>query len=223
MNRVAQKIKDARRKAGMTEKQLAKKCGLGVSYILQVESGKKIINEKTADRILAVLGEEIALVDVGDSRQEEEVQPARRKSAASATYTVEPNEQWASALEGVIKKYPIHAMRTGQTLGKKEMVIQGKKVEGHHPDKLIFVRVDSDETTGLRIKKGDTVMVMKTKEIQNNGIYLLKKGKQQIIRKVRRDKNQLYLAKDHSGSVSEIVAMNEMELVGKCIRVEFEL
>ena len=50
MNRVAQKIKDARLKSGMSEKQLAKKCGLSVSYILQIETGKKIINEKMADK-----------------------------------------------------------------------------------------------------------------------------------------------------------------------------
>ena len=56
MNRLAVKIKEARIKAGLTEKQLAKKCGLSVSYIIQIESGKKIVNESVADKILKSLG-----------------------------------------------------------------------------------------------------------------------------------------------------------------------
>lgn len=223
MNRIAQKIKDARLKAGMSEKQLAKKCGLSVSYIMQIETGKKIINEKMADKILAVLGEEIALVEFSDDKEEQQRPVRASKPVQSSNFTVEPNEQWSSALEGVIKKYPVYAIRTGQTAGQKEMVIRGKKVEGHHPDKLMFVKVSSDETSGLRIKNGDIVMVLKTKEIQNNGIYLLKKGKQQIIRKLRKEKNQLHLSKDHSGPVSEIVSMNEIQLIGKCIKVEFDI
>lgn len=221
MNRIAQKIKDARLKSGMSEKQLAKKCGLSVSYILQIETGKKIINEKMADKILAVLGEEIALVEVSDVKEEKPIKASR--PVQQAAYTVEPTEQWASALEGVIKKYPIYAARTGQVVGKKELTIQSKKVEGHHPDKLMFVKVSSDETSALRIKNGDVVMVLKTKEIQNNGIYLIKKGNQQIIRKIRKEKNQLHLSKDHSGSVSEIVSIGEVQLIGRCIKVEFSL
>ncbi len=41
MNRLAEKIKKARLNAKLTEKELAKKCGLSVNYIIQIESGKK--------------------------------------------------------------------------------------------------------------------------------------------------------------------------------------
>lgn len=220
MNRVAQKIKDARLKSGMSEKQLAKKCGVSVSYILQIETGKKIINEKMADKILAVLGEEIALVEVSDVKEEK---PVRAAKTPSSNYTVEPNDQWLNALEGVIKNFPIVDNRTKKTVGKKELPIIGKKVEGHHPDKIMFVRAAGNDMEAMRIENGDVVMVLKTKEIQNNALYLLEMNNQMLIRKIRRENDKLRLSRDHAERYSELVPIKSVQLLGRCIRVEISL
>ncbi len=45
MSRVSDKIKEARLKKGLTQKQLAKKLGVAENFINEVESGRKIINE----------------------------------------------------------------------------------------------------------------------------------------------------------------------------------
>jgi transcriptional regulator with XRE-family HTH domain len=222
MNRIAEKIQKARRKAGLSEKQLAKKCGLAASYIMQVETGKKIINEATADKILGVLGEEIAMFDVTDMKEEEK--PVRvSKPVQAARYTVEPNEQWANALAGVIEKFPIYECRNNQVVGYKELPILGKKVEGFHPDKLLFVKASNNEAEALRIKNGDMVMVLKTKEIQNNSIYLIEVGNQRIIRKLRRESSKVRLFRNHIDAASELVSLAEIKLIGRCIRVEFSL
>jgi transcriptional regulator with XRE-family HTH domain len=223
MNRIAEKIQTARRKAGLSEKQLAKKCGLAASYIMQVETGKKIINEATADRILAALGEEIALVDVSDMREEPQQAVRTKRPVQSPSFTVEPNEQWANALEGVIKKYPIFENKTNKAVGMKELPIIGKKVEGHHPDKLLFVKASNNEVEALRIKSGDVVMVLKTKEIQNNNIYLLEVGKERIIRKARKENNKVRLFRNHIDAGSELLPMADIKLIGKCIKVEISL
>jgi len=221
MNRVAQKIKDARLKSGMSEKQLAKKCGLSVSYILQIETGKKIINEKMADKILAVLGEEIALVEFSEAKEEK---PARvKKTQAAASFAVEPNEQWMNALEGVIKKFPIVDNRTKKTVGKKELPIIGKKVEGYHADKIMFVRASGNDMEAMRIESGDVVMVLKTREIQNNALYLLEMNNQRLIRKIRRENDKLRLSRDQAERYSELVPIKSVNLIGRCIRVEVSL
>ena len=223
MNRIAEKIQTARRKAGLSEKQLAKKCGLAASYIMQVETGKKIINEATADRILGALGEEIVLVEASDLREEQQ-QPVRaKKPLQSASFTVEPNEQWANALEGVIKKYPIFESKTNKAVGMKELPIIGKKVEGHHPDKLLFVKASNNEVEALRIKNGDVVAVLKTKEIENNHIYLLEIGNQRMIRKVRKENNKVRLFKNHIDAGSELVSTADIKVIGKCMKVEISL
>ncbi len=225
MNRIAEKIQQARRKAGLSEKQLAKKCGLAASYIMQVETGKKIINEATADKILGVLGEEIVFINVTGKKEEEEPQrPARvSRPVKPAGFTVEPNEQWANALAGVIEKFPIHECRNNKVVGYKELPILGKKVEGYHPEKILFVKASNQEAEALRIKKGDIVMVLKTKEIQNNNIYLIEIDKQRVIRKIRKENNQARLFKNQIDTSSELVAMAEIKVIGRCIKVEFSL
>ncbi|HBG75412.1 MAG TPA: DNA-binding protein, partial [Clostridiales bacterium] len=45
MNRLGQKVKEARIKKGWTPKALAKKAGISESYLLEAEDGKKIMNE----------------------------------------------------------------------------------------------------------------------------------------------------------------------------------
>lgn len=221
MNRVAQKIKDARLKSGMSEKQLAKKCGLSVSYILQIETGKKIINEKMADKILAVLGEEIALVEFSDAKEEKPAKPMKQQTQAS--FVAEPNEQWMDALGGVIKKYPVVDNRTKKNVGKKELPIIAKKVEGYHPDKIMFVRAAGNDMEAMRIESGDVVMVLKTKEIQNNALYLLEMNNQRLIRKVRRENDKIRLSRDQAERYSELVPLKSVNLIGRCIRVEVSL
>ena len=56
MSRLGDTIQKARIKARMTEKALGRKCGLAESFIKDVESGRKIVSDEQAQRILKVLG-----------------------------------------------------------------------------------------------------------------------------------------------------------------------
>mgnify|MGYP006392078815 FL=1 len=56
MSRLGDTIQKARIKAKMTEKALGRKCGLAESFIKDVESGRKIVSDEQAQRILKVLG-----------------------------------------------------------------------------------------------------------------------------------------------------------------------
>ena len=48
MSRVGEKIKEARLKAGMTQKALGKKLGVAEKFINEVEIGRKIVQESFA-------------------------------------------------------------------------------------------------------------------------------------------------------------------------------
>lgn len=225
MNRLAKKIKDARQKSGLSEKELAKRCGLSASYIIQIESGKKIINEKAADNILKVLGTKAEMLEETSQREEmaTKKEKPKAKKAQPITYSVEPNAQWASALAGVIKKYNVVDCLSNKTVSYKELPIISKKVEGHNPDRIMFIKVSDDELEVLRINKGDVVTVLMTKEVQNDNLYLVIIDGKRYIRKVRKENNCYTFSKGVKSNQPVRVEKQRVEILGKCLKVEFDL
>lgn len=224
MNRMAIKIKEARIKAGLSEKELAKKCGLSVNYIIQIESGKKIINEKAADNILKSLGEKVEMLEDLSAKEEKEIvaKPVK-KPTQTVNYAINPSPQWESALAGVLKKYAIVDCYTDKVIGYKELPIIGKKVEGHNPDRLLFVQASNNEMESLRVKRGDVVTVMMTSEVENNQLYVLEISGKRIIRQLRRENNKLRLSKGAIEFDDQLIDLKTAHIIGKCIKVEFDL
>lgn len=223
MNRIAKKIQDARKKAGLSEKELAKKCGLSVGYIIQIESGKKIINEKVADKILNSLGE--SAVIMAPVREEVKEEPKKvKKQAPKHTTIVEPTGQWADALAGVIKKYPIYSGQMKDAVAQRDLPILDKKIEGHHPDKIIFMETPSDDLKSKRIHKGDILTLVKTKDLSNNKIYIYKLMNSVHIGVLRKESNRkIAILSDKTGREPIVVDEKRVEIVGRVIKVEFTL
>lgn len=226
MNRIALKIREARIKAGLNEKQLAKKCGLSVGYIIQIESGKKIVKEELADKILTSLGEKVAELDDGDNNittpKEETAKP--KIEIVEHTNVVTPNSQWAHALSGVIKKYPVYDCQGTKIVEYKELPIVGKKIEGHHPDKIMFLLAPSDELISKRIKRRDILTLSITKEIENNAPYIYEIEKTRYIGLLKKEGNkQIGILNPDTGEVSKKIDQKSVKIIGKCIRVEFRI
>ncbi|PAB60130.1 helix-turn-helix domain-containing protein [Anaeromicrobium sediminis] len=221
MNRLAAKIKESRISAGLTEKQLAKKCGLSINYIIQVESGKKIVNESVADKILNALGTKEEFVT------EERVVEKPKKTKAimpQGTIPVEPNQTWADALAGVIKKYPIYDLYNNKIVGYKDLPIISKKIEGHHPDKIMFVKCSNNDMKAFRIKKGDVLTALVTKDIQNHCIYLFEMDGSKMVRQLTKESNKkVTLLKCTNDSSATTVAMSKVKILGKIIKNEFSI
>ena len=162
MNRLAIKIKEARLKAKMSEKELAAACGQNVNYILQIESGKKVINEQIAENILKILGEKVEFFqDQVEAEKPSDPKKVVQKSpqAAKPEATVTPNAQWTDVLKGVIKTFPIVDEATGQPVEFKELSVLGKKIENIHFEKVAFIRVSTSEIKSFRIQKGDVLTI----------------------------------------------------------------
>ncbi len=77
----------------------------------------------------------------------------------------------------------------------KELPVLGKKILGHHPDKIMFVRVSNDQMKKMRVQKNDVVTLAKTHEIQNGQIYLLEMDQKKIIRMLVKEGQTVRLMK----------------------------
>jgi len=227
MSRVATKIKEARIKAKMTEKELAKKCGLSASYIIQIECGKKVINEKLAENILNALGEKLEFLNLQDSIEEKEAKQSDEKRETKKKeefYTIEPTDQWSGALANIIKKFPIYEVDTNKIVGYKELAILGKKIEGYNWDKILFVKPSDNTMEALRVKKDDIIMINLSSEIQNNSIYLFEINNKKMIRQLRKESNnKVAIYTGIKGENPAITELSKIKIIGKCVKVEFNL
>lgn len=222
MNRLAIKIKEARIKAKMSEKDLAKAIGQNINYIIQIESGKKVINEKLAEQILTVLNETMDFYVEPEPKKEEIVKKvvvAVKEPAMSIT----PNDSWTDALSGVIKEFPIIDEVTQKTVDQKSYSILGKKVEGIHFEKVMFVQVSESECPAFRIHKNDVLVIQMTHEIQNQGIYYLEYNRKKMIRKLVKSQNQVVCISTGNEKSEIEVPLKDLKIIGKVIKVEFYL
>lgn len=230
MNRLAEKIKNARIAAKMTEKELAQKSGVSLSYLLQVESGKKVISEKIADQILAALNEKVEFIDPAiEAKLTAETQQVAAKkvtpvqeSLKSKNHVV-PTGQWQDALAGIVKRVPIYDLVRWENIGFKEHPVIDNKVEGYNGEKLLYVKVTNNQASGLRIKMNDLVFVLEGNEIGKNGIYLLEYQNKRVIRQVMKVNNREYSLILGGATEPEIVDSKKIKVIGKCLSVLFEL
>ena len=222
MNRLAQKIKEERIKAGLSEKALAQKCGLQVAYILQVESGKKIINEQIADKILKALGTEVTpLSETANQQENIERQKTLVTKASVASKPVEPNAQWKGILQQVIFEVPIYNLNRETPIGSIPHPVLDGKVEGVTGDKLYYIRLESKVFESGRLFAGDDVLVIRGRALSTDGIYHFKlQGKESIGRIQTIDKNRVRLSND---LIKKEVHQNDVEILGRCIKNCFRL
>lgn len=225
MNRLAVKIKEARIKAKMSEKDLAKAIGQNINYILQIESGKKVINEKLAEQILSVFNETVDFYVEPETKKEEIVKKVPVKSTVQKepTLSVTPDDSWGDALAGVIKEYPVLEENSHKIVDHKSYSILNKKVEGVHFEKVMFIKVTESECSALRVYKNDILTILLTSEIQNQGIYYVEIKGKKIIRKLSKTQNQVVLISKGTVQTEVEMPLKDLKILGKVIKVEFYL
>ena len=58
MNRIGKYIKEERKKAGLTQEELAMRYGLGLRYVRELEQGKETVRLDKVNQALAMFGKE---------------------------------------------------------------------------------------------------------------------------------------------------------------------
>jgi transcriptional regulator with XRE-family HTH domain len=223
MNKTAEKIHLARVKRNMSAKDLGKKCGVTASYIEQVESGKKIINETIATRILEALGEDRSIISQeATAKKSEVVQRAKPKAKVKVTHeTVEFSPSWSGALDNVIRHYPIINAYTKKKVGEKVLATLDTKIEGYHCDKIALIEVFDTSMESYNIFEKDLLTIFLTTDITNDKFYYVEYENKPFIRKLRKEANKK--VSFYSSNQTEVVSLEKLKVIGKIIKLERKL
>lgn len=232
MSRVGDTIKNARLKAGVTQKALAKKLGVAEKYINEVEMGRRVVPENFIDRVSKALNvklSEISMVVTDEALKKEEkeeavLKKAKEKNPRTARILGETSEVWTEAFSSVLKKVNIYDYNMKKVLGSKDLPIFSNKVEGHASDKVVYFKVEDNDMLGFRIMKGDLAFGFLTKDASQNGIYLIENKGKKVLRQIKTLGNSRVLLISNEGSVNtETVELNSIKIIAKIERVEILL
>jgi len=230
MSRVGRRINEERMKKGITPKQLGKKCGVAESYILEIESGKRILNDKLISQISKVLGVNLDdnIIDETptkqDSRTDGNKNTLQKPGVAPIKRSdVEPLPQWELAFSNIIKQVPIYNIELTKIKGNRSFPIVDKKVEGYNPDKLIYIEAPDDSLNQYRILKGDRCLIYLNQEFISGGFHLVEYDQTKYLRKVKRlEGNNIQLIDGNKNDKSVIKNIKEVKILGRLIRVEVD-
>ena len=225
MSRVGDRIKEARLKANMPQKALAKKLGVSEKYINEVELGRKIAQESFINKVSKVLNadlNDISMVATDEDLMEE------KKSFREVNFTSKrnnkSNEVWENAFSSVLRNVPIYDYSLKNIKGHKELPIHSNKIEGYNQDKVLYIEVSDDEMSGFRMLKGDLVFGHLVTELNQNGFYLVEYKGETKIREIRRLDNSKALLMNNRGSLmTETVEVRNIKVIAKLDRIEIKL
>ncbi|MDL2207003.1 XRE family transcriptional regulator [Eubacteriales bacterium OttesenSCG-928-N13] len=238
MSRLGDTIKQARIAQGLSEKALAKKCGLAESFIKQVEQGTRIISDEQAQRVLKKLGVnnpistelEVAAEPPVKLRPKPRpyVMPMPEQTAAVAASTItdaeaEASDAWLDALSGVVKRVPVMG-EDGLVIDHVPVPITSGKIEGGAPDKVLFYRCPDDALRGYRIHAGDLLLTIPASAVEDDQIMLVQYKGNRIARKLtKQDGGKLLLQSYDREFAAERVDRKDVVLIGKCVKLERRL
>jgi len=230
MSRLGDTIRAARIKAKMTEKALGKKCGMAENVIKDIESGRRIVSDDNAQRILKVLGVENPVSTELEVAQEPEVklrpkprayvvpiEPAEPEKEAAAR---ESSDAWLDALGGVVKRVPI-IDPDGVVIDHVLTPVIGGKIEGGAPDKVVYYRCPDNALRGFRVYAGDLLLTIPTNKPVDDALMLVvHKGKRIVRKLLKLDGNRIQLQSFDYEFATEITTPLEIQIVGKCVKLQ---
>ena len=229
MSRVGEKIKEARTKAGLTQKALGKKLGVSDKFINEVEMGRRVAQEGFIERAAKVLNtdlNDISMVVTDEALMEERkvAEVTKKEKKINAKILGETSPVWTDAFSSVMKKVIIYDYSLKKELGSKELPIYSNKVEGYPADKVLYIKVEDNSMSGFRMMKDDIVFGHLVKEVSNNGMFLIEYDNKRVIRQIKSLGGQKLLLIGNDGSAkTETIQVKEAKIIAKLERLEIQL
>lgn len=163
MSRLGDMIRNERSSKQLPAKQVAKKAGISEKYLLEVESGRRIVESATAQRILKVMGAAgdamDAIHDVERAPTPQAPAPVPRQQGKAAKNTP-VNDQWMDALGGIVRSVPVMNVM-GKQVDTRVEATQGGRIAGVAADKVFYQKVEDDSLWRTHsIKKGDLLLTV---------------------------------------------------------------
>ena len=214
----------------MTEKALGKKCGMAESVIKEIESGRRIVSDEQAQRILKLLGADSPVSTELDVAAEPEVKlrprprayvlPLSPESPQQESAARESSDAWLDALGGVVKRVPV-SDEQGVVIDHVLTPIIGGKIEGGAPDKVLYYRCPDNALRGFRVYAGDLLLTVPASKAEDDRIMLICYKGQRIVRKLLRlDGNRIQMQTFDSEFRAEIAPSSEVQVLGRCVRLQ---
>ena len=242
MSRLGDLIRLERTRQKLSYKQVARKCGVSEKYLEEVESGRRIIQDDQARRILRSMGMQqqteadftlddiAATVDLQSAvptiaRAAEKKLTKKEKHEGTESESAEPvtGSIWLDALSGVLKHVPVMNAAMKE-VGHRLLPITNGKIEGANPDKVYYLTAPDNDLRGFRVMKGDLLLVVPAQAPVDGAIMVLDTPYGKIMRKTVSMPNfQVMLQKFDQSCESEIRNLNAVTVVGRCVRLEAEL
>ena len=248
MSRLGDLIKLERGRRGLSAKQVARKCGVSESYLLAVEAGTKIIADDQARRILKSMGmqqqteadfslDDIAatvdLQSASEEMQRAQATAARKAAAAKARPEAEKvasteesgvgGSIWLDALSSVLKRVPVYNA-VMKEVGHRLLPIENGKIENASPDKVFYFMAPDNDMRGFRVTRGDLVLVVPAAAPVDGAMMLIQTPLGRVLRMVKKlDNFKVLLQRYDAACESEVSAVDEVHVVGRCVRLEAEL
>lgn len=229
MSRLGDTIRTARLKVKMTEKALGKKCGMAENVIKDIESGRRIVSDDQAQRILKVLGVENPVSTELDVAAEPEVKLRPRPRAYVLPIAEEPAQEsaaressdaWLDALGGVVKRVPV-CDDQGVVIDHVLTPIVGGKIEGGAPDKVLYYRCGDNSLRGFRIYAGDLLLTIPAGKPEDDQLMLvLYKGKRIVRKLLKLDGSRIQMQSFDFEFATQIAPYAEVQVLGKCVKLQ---
>ena len=233
MSRLGDTIQKARIRAKLSEKALGKKCGLAESFIKDIESGRRIVSDAQAQRILKVLG----VADPVSTELEVAAEPQVKLRPKPRAYILSAEEQaqnarkaaeessdaWLDALGGVVRRVPVMSP-DGLVIDHVLTPIVNGRIEGGAPDKVLYYRCPDDMLRGFRVHAGDLLLVVPAAKAEDGQLMLVEYRGQRMVRKLLKlDGGRVQMqAFDHEFT-ADVAPQSDVKVLGRCVQLQRRL
>ena len=229
MSRLGDAIRKARVAAKLSEKQLGRKCGMAESVIKDIESGRRIVSDDQAQRILKLLGADSPVSTELEVAAEPEVKlrprprayvmPAQDVPADQQRSADESTDAWLDALGGVVKRVPVMDPK-GVVIDHVLTPVIGGKIEGGAPDKVLYFRVPDDSLRGFRVHAGDLLLTIPDSRAQDGALMLVEYRGARMVRKLlKMDGMRIQMQAFDREFESVVAPAPEVRVLGRCIKL----
>lgn len=231
MSRVGQEINKIRLQKGMSPKQLAKKLGVSEGYVLDIESGKKIISDDMIGKVSKALDFELGPIGLFASddkytKQENEA-PVKKVGQITTREKVsqEPVQQvWDDAFGNILKTVPVYDYKMQNIIDKKLLPIEKNKVEGFVKEKVFYLNIEDTDMVGFRIFKGDRAFSILTSEIDTDGIYFIEYNGARAVRQIKKlQADKLLLICNKGTLITETISTKDVKVLARLVKLEIIL
>lgn len=205
-----QRIREMRKRKGITGEQLAKVLDTNTSTISRYETGViKHIREPLLEAIARYLDTDVNYLNTGKTTQNPPISDKRQATATLASP--------ALPYQRVFKQSQVH-----EILSEAEMIRKYKSESGENTGSGHFVMVVEEDSIGLRILRQDYLLIQPCKHLVPEKVNLVLDSDKKIcfFRALKMENTTLLQISDREAVSDANLTRHGLTLIGYCVKLE---